>query len=303
VRRPGRRSFAATFPFPQAGLRVGRFTWRVVSGWGDPSCRPESEEPPVDPEEPPVDPDDPLPDGPLPLPRSADRRPPCVDAEPNRGRYRGVVRRPRIVGCTRDEHMLSTSGPRRSHRVALTFDDGPSSYTGTVLDILEHKHVDATFFVIGDNIPGRTGLLRRMIREGHEIANHSLHHETNGASAASIRETSARIHSATGFRSCLYRPPGGYRSSGAFSAAWKLGMSNVLWDVDPRDWSQPGSGAIYSRVTSATRAGSIILLHDGGGDRSQTIAALDDIISNLKNRGYRFVTVSKLLRERYRWHP
>jgi peptidoglycan/xylan/chitin deacetylase (PgdA/CDA1 family) len=78
-------------------------------------------------------------------------------------------------------------------------------------------------------------------------------------------------------------------------------MSTVIWDVDPRDWSTPGTSAIYSRVVGATRPGSIILMHDGGGNRSQTVAALPHIISTLRGRGYKMVTVSKLLGQRTVW--
>lgn len=294
-RRPGRRSFVITFPFSSVGLRIGRFNWHVLSGSDDPTCAPES---------------DPDPD-PLPLPRTAQEGPgherelgslPCFDKAPNRGRYKNTVQRPRIVGCTRDEDLYNTNGSRSGKRIALTFDDGPSSYTGRVIDILNHENVNATFFLIGANIPGRTHLMRRMIASGHEIANHSLHHE-NGASAASLRKTSSLIRGATGFRPCLYRPPGGYRSADTAAAAWGMRMSNILWDVDPQDWRRSGSGAIYSRVVSATRPGSIVLLHDGGGDRSQTVAALDDIIAKLKSRGYRLVTVTRILKERFRWRP
>jgi peptidoglycan/xylan/chitin deacetylase (PgdA/CDA1 family) len=299
-RRPGESSFVATFPFRKAGLRVGHFAWRVRSGWGDPSCEPE--------------PDPDL--GGLPLPlrvRRAVRRErqasasereslPCFDRAPNRGYYGSKVKRPRIVGCTRDEDLYNTNGPRSRKRIALTFDDGPSAYTGRVIDILNRRNVDATFFVLGANIPGRTQLLRRMLSSGHEIGNHSLHHE-KAASAASLRETNSLIHGATGFMPCLYRPPGGYRSADTAAAAWRMGMSNIIWDVDPQDWGRPGSGAIYSRSVSAARSGSIVLLHDGGGDRSQTVAALDDIIANFKGRGYRLVTVTRLLNERFRWRP
>jgi peptidoglycan/xylan/chitin deacetylase (PgdA/CDA1 family) len=78
-------------------------------------------------------------------------------------------------------------------------------------------------------------------------------------------------------------------------------MTTVVWDVDPQDWSTPGSAAIYSRVVSATRPGSIVVMHDGGGNRSQTVAALPNIIHTLRGRGYRFVTVSKLLHQRTIW--
>jgi len=199
--------------------------------------------------------------------------------------------------------VFNRNGPRSRKRIALTFDDGPSGYTGRVIDILNRYRADGTFFVVGRNIPGRTRLLRRMHTGGHEIGNHSLNHETGGASSYSLHETERRIRAATGFEPCLYRPPGGYASPATTRTAWGMGMSNILWDVDPQDWRQPGSGYIYSHVVGHARSGSIVLLHDGGGNRSGTVAALDDIIRTLKGRGYKLVTVTELLNERFRWIP
>ena len=274
IRRSGHR-LKVGFRFSGAGLGIGGYRWRMFSGWGDPSCSPL-----------------------LPLPGQK----PCTDRAPNRGRYKARVIRPRMVGCTRDERMFNTHGSTRGKRMALTFDDGPSAYTGQVLSILNDHHVRSTFFEIGQEIPGHGPVMRRIIRSGSELANHSLHHE-EGASAASLRETNARIKAATGFRPCLFRPPDGLVSASTSRAAWSLGMSNILWDVDPRDWSNPGSGAIYSRVVGAAHPGAIVVMHDGGGNRSQTVAALPKIISTLKGRGYRLVTVTQLLNERFRWRP
>jgi peptidoglycan/xylan/chitin deacetylase (PgdA/CDA1 family) len=139
-----------------------------------------------------------------------------------------------------------------------------------------------------------------VIDSGNEIANHSMHHETR-AGGASMRQTNRRIERATGFEPCLFRPPGGSFDSRLLSHARGLGMATVIWDVDPRDWSTPGAGAIYSRVVSAVRPGSIVVLHDGGGNRSQTVAALPHIIHTLRGRGYHLVTVTKLLHQRTIW--
>jgi peptidoglycan/xylan/chitin deacetylase (PgdA/CDA1 family) len=127
-----------------------------------------------------------------------------------------------------------------------------------------------------------------------------MHHE-NFPSRASMDETADRIQAATGFRPCLFRPPGGAYDSRVVSDAHSLGMTTVLWDVDPTDWKRPGADAIYSRVVSNTQPGSIVLMHDGGGDRSQTVAALPRIIHTLRERGYRFATVSHLLGQRTIW--
>jgi peptidoglycan/xylan/chitin deacetylase (PgdA/CDA1 family) len=204
------------------------------------------------------------------------------------------------VGCVDSGSTPRFNGSRGRKRVALTFDDGPSAYTPKVLKVLAHKHARATFFEIGAQVPGLASTSRAVIESGDELGNHSLHHESHPGSA-SMAETSRRIERATGFSPCLFRPPGGAFDSRVVSDAHRLGMTTIVWDVDPADWSTPGTGAIYSRVVSHTRPGSIVVMHDGGGNRSQTVAALPRIIDTLRGRGYRFVTVSKLLGQRTIW--
>ena len=206
----------------------------------------------------------------------------------------------RPVGCTDNGPSPRFSGSRHRKRVALTFDDGPSAYTPKVLRILRRKHAKGTFFELGALVPGLASTSRSVIDSGSELANHSLRHESYPG-RASMAETSRRIKRATGFEPCLFRPPGGAWNSRLVADARRLGMTTIVWDVDPADWSRPGSGAIYSRVVSNTRPGSIVLMHDGGGDRSQTVAALPRIIRTLRHRGYGFVTVTKLLHERTLW--
>ncbi len=197
---------------------------------------------------------------------------------------------------------LDTNGPRERRVVALTFDDGPSEYTPAFLDVLREKHVEGTFFEIGQEMPGREDIMRRILREGSEIGNHTMHHvELPGYSE--LAEDSALVESSTHFKPCLFRPPGGAVDSAVISTAAELGMRTITWDVDPADWTNPGSGAVYSRVVEATGPGSIVLMHDGGGDRGGTLAALPEIIDTLRARGYRFATVSKLLGERLVYRP
>ncbi len=144
--------------------------------------------------------------------------------------------------------------------------------------------------------------MRRILAEGNEIGNHSTHHSAYPG-YADLAATSARIKRLTHFRPCLFRPPYGAVNSGVISAAAQAGMRTVTWDVDPTDWSNPGTGAIYSRIVSAAQPGSIILMHDGGGNRSQTLAALPHMIHTLRSRGYRFKTVSALLGNRLIYRP
>ena len=272
VRRPNGRSVVATFRPGAAHLHPGHYRWRAVSQWTGDKCPPTGR-------------------------GAGSKRDPCFDRVPNGHDALFVLHHVQPVGCKDSGPTPVFSGSRGSKRVALTFDDGPSSYTPQVLSILKQQHVKGTFFEIGEQVSSAS---RAVVKAGEEIADHSYRHETD-PSRSSMAATNSAIRTATGFEPCLFRPPGGAYNSRVVSDARSLGMTTVLWDVDPRDWSTPGSAAIYSRVVSATRPGSIILMHDGGGDRSQTVAALPHIIRTLRGRGYRMVTVSKLLGQRTIW--
>jgi len=208
----------------------------------------------------------------------------------------------RVVGCTGGGAVLNANGPRDRPALALTFDDGPSDYTRGFLDVLREKHAHATFFEIGQEIPGRAAMIRRILREGSEIGNHTMHHAFFPG-YSEIAPTSALIESSTHFSPCLFRPPGGGVDAAVIDAAAGLGMRTVTWDVDPGDWANPGSGAVYGRVVGAARPGSIVVMHDGGGDRSGTLAALPHIVDTLRARGFRFATVTELLGERLLYRP
>jgi peptidoglycan-N-acetylglucosamine deacetylase len=186
--------------------------------------------------------------------------------------------------------------------VALTFDDGPSEYTPDFLEVLREKGVPATFFEIGQEMPGREDVMRQILAEGDELGDHTMNHvEFPGYDQ--IAGAAARIRAYTHFQPCLFRPPGGGVNSGVVASAGSLGMKTITWDVDPQDWSLPGTGAIYSNVVSHARSGSIILMHDGGGPRSETLAALPQIIDTLRARGFGFATVSGLLGDRILYRP
>jgi peptidoglycan-N-acetylglucosamine deacetylase len=209
--------------------------------------------------------------------------------------------RPR-VGCTRRGAPFRTNGSRRHRTVAMSFDDGPSPYTHRVLRILHRFRVPATFFLIGQQVGPFRGEARAELRAGDEIGNHSMHHSFL-PSRGDLAGTNRVIRRATGFRPCLFRPPGGAVNSRLVGSALSLGMDTITWDVDPRDWSRPGTGAIVSRVLGAVRPGSIVLMHDGGGPRGETVAALPTILRVLRHRGYRFKTVSGLLGDKLVWLP
>jgi len=198
------------------------------------------------------------------------------------------------TGCTHGGAPFVTHGPRGRKRIAIGFDDGPSDYTPQVLRVLRRFDSHATFFEIGQETAGRVSTMRKILAQGNEIGNHSLHHEMD-PSWASLRETNRLIRSATGFRPCDFRPPDGRVNSGLIQRAHALRMTTVNWEVDPRDWANPGVGAITSNVIHNAHNGSIVVMHDGGGNRSETVAALPAILSHFRHRGYSFVTVAELL--------
>jgi peptidoglycan/xylan/chitin deacetylase (PgdA/CDA1 family) len=212
--------------------------------------------------------------------------------------------KPRVIGCRPVAPNLRMAGPRRHRVVALTFDDGPGAYTPSVLGILEREEVRATFFLIGQQVQGNEGLLRRALRDGDALGNHTWSHaNVSGGGFRQMSGTQRAITRATGYTPCVFRAPYGAWSGLLVGQARDLGLNSVGWSVDPTDWSRPGAGAIYSRVVGATRPGAIVLMHDGGGPRSQTVSALPKIIATLRGRGYRFVTVPELLGLPARYAP
>jgi peptidoglycan/xylan/chitin deacetylase (PgdA/CDA1 family) len=222
---------------------------------------------------------------------------------------RASTSRPRAVGqattptgCTHGGAHFVTNGARGRKRIAIGFDDGPSDYTTGVLRVLRRFDSHATFFEIGQETSGRAEIMRKILRQGNEIGNHSLHHELYPASG-SIHETDRLIRRATGFRPCDFRPPDGAVDSALVSRAHAEHLVTVNWDVDPRDWATPGTGAIASNVIRNAHNGSIVVMHDGGGNRSETIAALPAILSHFRHRGYRFVTVAELLGHHFIYPP
>jgi peptidoglycan/xylan/chitin deacetylase (PgdA/CDA1 family) len=184
--------------------------------------------------------------------------------------------------------------------VALTFDDGPSpTYTPQILDILGRMHVRATFFVVGTMVEKFPALLRREMSMGMTIGNHTYAHPIGGAFAdrpkKQIRseiEHMQRLLTSFGADSIGFRPPGGSWSDFIRDTAEAKGMRTILWAVDSRDWTRPGVNWLVRRVLSQARPGAIILLHDGGGDRSHTVAALPRIIRGLRTRGLEPVAIT-----------
>jgi len=184
--------------------------------------------------------------------------------------------------------------------VALTFDDGPDpSYTGPILDILKEKQVSATFFVLGEGVEANSELLRRMLKEGHEIGNHGYTHDysqrySQYKTLEEIRHTDKVVYAATGVHTYFYRPPGGFKSKSVMDCINKNGYEVILWSADSSDWREPGVNRIKKNVLSNVSPGGIVLFHDGGGTRSQTVEALGQVIDQLRANGYRIVTLREL---------
>jgi peptidoglycan/xylan/chitin deacetylase (PgdA/CDA1 family) len=193
------------------------------------------------------------------------------------------------------------SGAARPERaVALTFDDGPSpQYTPRILAELRKLHVHATFFVIGYLASAHPTLVRREARMGMAVGNHSYNHPEvppfAGLPAPLIRDEiglADQVLARLGIQARLFRPPGGGSSAKLVRIAQALGQRVVLWSVDPTDWEPGLTGAeIAQRVLSAVRPGSIVDLHDGGGDRSATLAALPKIVRGIRARHLKLVVV------------
>jgi peptidoglycan-N-acetylglucosamine deacetylase len=212
---------------------------------------------------------------------------------------------PQLVGCVATKRSLVSRGPSNLRQVALTFDDGPGGSPPTIdfVNLLAHYHVPATFFEVGNQIGqfDPTGEVQReMLADGDMIGDHSWSHADLAKLSASgqrsqIAMAGAAIKKATGFQPCLFRAPYGSVNSSLLNVAGSLGFSTIQWDVDPRDWSLPGTSTNISRVLAGVRDGSIVLQHFAGGPRYQTLAALPTEITTLKARGYKFVTITEML--------
>lgn len=180
--------------------------------------------------------------------------------------------------------------------VALTFDDGPDPlFTGHILDVLKEKEVKATFFVLGQNVKDNPDLLKRIHQEGHEVANHGYSHSyTSSQFIRELVRTDELIYQVINEHTRFYRPPGGLVSKSVIDGVRNTGYVVTLWSVDSWDWQNPGPARIVQNVLKNSFPGAIILLHDGGEKREQTIQALSGIIEKLTQQGYHFVTVSEL---------
>ncbi|WP_019810053.1 glycosyltransferase, partial [Saccharomonospora halophila] len=208
-----------------------------------------------------------------------------------------------VVDATGDE-VVSTGLPDRT--IALTFDDGPDpTWTPRVLEVLDRHDVPGTFFVVGSMASRHPELVERIHRSGSELGVHTFTHPDLATTGGwrverELHQTQLVLAGATGVTTRLFRPPYSSTVGALDDPAYRVvrtaaehGYVSVFTDVDSQDWRRPGVEAIVDNATPENGRGGTVLLHDAGGDRAQTVAALDVLIPKLKRQGYRFTTVSE----------
>ena len=199
--------------------------------------------------------------------------------------------------------MLSAPLPVSKQEVALTFDDGPSpGATPQILALLKSHGAHATFFVLGSELERFPGLGAQEARTGNEVADHGMTHKSlPGLSQArmlyELRATADLIQELTGKPPAFARPPYGNMNQRVLQVARSLHMSVALWSTDTRDWQTPGAATIARRALRGLAPGQIVLMHDGGGPRQQTVLAVREILDALDRRGYKAVTLAQLAQD------
>ncbi|MGW5282922.1 bifunctional polysaccharide deacetylase/glycosyltransferase family 2 protein [Streptomyces collinus] len=208
---------------------------------------------------------------------------------------------PVIAGAATSPHTARV----RPRTIALTFDDGPDpTWTPRILDVLRRNHVHATFFVVGTQVVAHPELVRRIVADGHQIGIHTFTHPDLARLAPwqrslELRETQLAVAGAAGVTTALLRPPYSSENGALDDADWSVlkqadaaGYVTVLSTQDAEDWQRPGARRILANATPRGHSGQILLMHDAGGDRSQTVGALAALVPRLKAQGFRFATVS-----------
>jgi peptidoglycan/xylan/chitin deacetylase (PgdA/CDA1 family) len=183
--------------------------------------------------------------------------------------------------------------------IALTFDDGPWPTTTTqILDILKKNNIKATFFWVGRYLQTYPELGKQVAASGHAIGNHTWNHQyikyNEEGAAREIDRTSSLIEELTGVKTSMFRPPGGILNNGLAAYAEKKNYAVIMWSADSLDWRN-ATQSLMDNVMRQANSGGIVLMHDGGGNRSRTVEALPEIIARLRKEGYIFVTVPELL--------
>jgi peptidoglycan-N-acetylglucosamine deacetylase len=197
--------------------------------------------------------------------------------------------------------IAMSNGNQALPEIALTFDDGPDPVYGPQIQaLLVRYRVPATFFYVGELVERYPEITAQAERAGFAIGNHSWDHSelpllSSDQVQSELSQTNNAIFNATGVRPTLMRPPYGAVTPAIEQQSAQVDLSTILWDVDPQDWARPGANVITQRVLTNAHDGAIVLLHEGGGDRSQTVAALEPIIPALSQSGYHFVTIPQMI--------
>ncbi len=201
---------------------------------------------------------------------------------------------------SKDKNYKAIATEESEKPIALTFDDGPwEKSTSQVLDVLKKNKIKATFFVVGRQVERYPQLLKQIVADGHALGNHTWSHQYrmfNPATAAhEIDKTAELVYKTTGVKTSLFRPPGGFLNNGLAAYAHQKKYAVVMWSADSLDWRYRQPTTLINRVLKEASTGGIVLMHDGGGDRSKTVQALPVVIDQLRKRGYKFVTVPELM--------
>lgn len=223
-----------------------------------------------------------------------------VKASPSEQQATLLKQEQKAIDSVRSYAPAVVSGGDRGKEVALTFDDGPGPYTERLVQTLNRLHVHATFFTVGSQEQYFAAGTAAALAAGDAVEDHSESHPMMAALSAhdqyeQLFEPMARIEIAGGTRPRLFRPPYGSFDATTFRELRRLHMLMVLWSVDTGDYARPGVEAIVQRALAGAKPGAIILMHDAGGDRSETIAALPAIVAGLRERNLYPVTVPRLL--------
>ncbi len=193
-----------------------------------------------------------------------------------------------------------TSGSADKRELALTFDDGPGPFTAQVVATLQRVHAPATFFVVGRAVKDFGSSLPAEVSGGFVIGDHTQDHAPMTA-LSRADQVSQLLDQARAIRAYgapfpqLFRPPYGQFNATTLEITKKLKMLTILWTIDTKDFSQPGTDKIVKAVIEGAKPGAIVLMHDAGGPRAQTVAAIPRVVAGLRHRGYTLVTVPRLI--------
>ena len=207
------------------------------------------------------------------------------------------------MAVLQEHNRLLYFGNPQVPEVALTFDDGPNpNYTPQILAVLQQYNVKATFFCLGQLVANFPDLVKEEYADGHVVGDHSWSHPNLGLLssndvATQLRQTADIIQQTIGVRPTFFRPPYGVFNTTVLTQANRMGLTTIIWNDEARDWMRPGIDVISSRILRLAGNGAIILLHDGGGNRSQTVQALPTIITTLRAQGYKLVTLQQMVND------